>query len=643
MGSTEHGVPAEFVIAVAEQAEPGTAAVAFAAGQAELLPEGSVRERVLSALLGGAFRDSAPGWVVEAAVSQGLSDKNEHWPGSGVDLAATALAHPDCPAVLREAALRECTDVQLAHLATEHQPMILTTAVAVELRRRSPRPTPMTRELLKQPGPARKMLRTGELADAVFDAAFELLPTEPDRGARPDLEFEEWNDWIVDQFAAWESMWTSVLEAHPKRHALIVKRTEGGPAGLRIRHILIGVMPWTVEPSLLNELAMADLAEFQTAALVTEICRALRDGASKESVRECFAKQIDALSARGLKHVNVYLDQELLEPESGCNAAADWSSGAAEGRWRLLLNPADARPRYSQHHGEPYGWRTPETDLAELGRSFAATTLPALITWEPSDRFVSYPAMLRWVLALLSHLPRIDDEVKAAVRPVVDGARAFVRSATYSSARYEERRSLEELIVEVRGIVADPPPGTAWRRRALGDPAQVTFRELEGVDTDVLEEYLDRHAGDDALVEKALLAIASSSYGRESRFGEVLRRHSDPDKAVREITHDLRRRLGGVPAAREQWAREVLALPTCDSRLIRELPAWTALKLSGGHDRDHPEIAGAITAALGDDEAAWQRLAAGPATYAGPTAWLRLGEVLDAARSGEDWPSPPAR
>jgi hypothetical protein len=46
-------------------------------------------------------------------------------------------------------------------------------------------------------------------------------------------------------------------------------------------------------------------------------------------------------------------------------------------------------------------------------------------------------------------------------------------------------------------------------------------------------------------------------------------------------------------------------------------------------------------AALGDDEAAWQRLAASPATYAGPTVWLRLGDILDAARSGGDWPAPP--
>jgi hypothetical protein len=166
-----------------------------------------------------------------------------------------------------------------------------------------------------------------------------------------------------------------------------------------------------------------------------------------------------------------------------------------------------------------------------------------------------------------------------------------------------------------------------------------------GVDRDVLDEYLDRHTGDDALVEKALLATASNSHGRSSQFADVLRRHSDPDQAVRKITLDLRRRLGGAPATREQWAREVLALPMCDLQLIRALPAWTALKLSGGDSgaRAHPGIAAVVVAALGDDEGAWQRLAASPATYSGPTAWLRLGDVLDAARSGGDWPAPPAR
>jgi len=110
------------------------------------------------------------------------------------------------------------------------------------------------------------------------------------------------------------------------------------------------------------------------------------------------------------------------------------------------------------------------------------------------------------------------------------------------------------------------------------------------------------------------------------------------------MTQDLRRRLGGNPAAREQWAREVLALPDCDPQLIRALPAWTALKLSeirNGYGKARPEILDVVTEALGDDAEAWQRLGTSPIAPTGPTAWLRLGDVLDAALSRSDWPTPP--
>ncbi|WP_282203008.1 hypothetical protein [Kitasatospora fiedleri] len=48
-----------------------------------------------------------------------------------------------------------------------------------------------------------------------------------------------------------------------------------------------------------------------------------------------------------------------------------------------------------------------------------------------------------------------------------------------------------------------------------------------------------------------------------------------------------------------------------------------------------------MTAAPGDGTRAWQRFADSPISHAGPTAWLRLGEVLDAAAHGTPWPQPP--
>lgn len=84
-------------------------------------------------------------------------------------------------------------------------------------------------------------------------------------------------------------------------------------------------------------------------------------------------------------------------------------------------------------------------------------------------------------------------------------------------------------------------------------------------------------------------------------------------------------------------------MPNCGPEVIRALPAWTALKLSGGYSRAYPEIIDVIIDALGDEAVAWQRLADSPVSYTGPTAWLRLGEVLDAAQSDGHWPTAPSR
>ena len=640
MGSSE-GIPVEFVIAAAGRAAPGSVPAQFAAEKAKTLAPGPARERLLSALLSAAFRDAAPQWLVEAAASQGLSEKHEHWAGSAIELAAAALEHPDCTGETRAAALWECTEVQLAHLGTRERAAVLIAAVCAELRRRSPHPEPMTRALLAQPSPARRILRNGRLADAVFDTAYDLLPTEPDRHARAELGPSAKREWLSDQYAAWESMWTSVLEHQPERHAQCVERSESCPANRLIRQILLAVMPWTVEPSLLQDLAAADLAGFHTAAVVTEVCRALHDGASRDEVRERFADSIAALSSYGLKHLALYLDGDLLEPEWGCNEAANWAMHAVKENWRLLLNPAEAKPRYG---GEPYPWQISATRLRELGRAFADTTLPALLSWEPKlEGAVDYPGLLRWIAALLAHLPQITDEVRATTAAVIGDARTALRPTGYRAQPHRDCKEAEELIARIGAVLADRAPNAAPRQRPLGDPASITVHELEGVQPATLAAYLDRHAGDDALVEKALLAIASTGYGQCTHFGDVLGRHSEPGRAVREITHDLRSRLGGAPAAREQWARAVLALPDCDRELIRELPAWTALKLSEDRSDARRQIVGVVTAALGDDAQAWRRLAEGPASYAGPTAWLRLGEVLDAASSGAPWPTSPRR
>lgn len=76
--------------------------------------------------------------------------------------------------------------------------------------------------------------------------------------------------------------------------------------------------------------------------------------------------------------------------------------------------------------------------------------------------------------------------------------------------------------------------------------------------------------------------------------------------------------------------------------LVRALPAWPALHARGDrYGSAHPSVVAAVRDALGTDQAAWNRFATCPATNSGPTAWLRLGDLLDAAATGAPWPKPP--
>jgi hypothetical protein len=122
------------------------------------------------------------------------------------------------------------------------------------------------------------------------------------------------------------------------------------------------------------------------------------------------------------------------------------------------------------------------------------------------------------------------------------------------------RRKTDKIREAIARIVCDPAPQGAGRRTPSGDPSDVTVRALSIVAGDILAEYLDRHTGNDDLVEKALSAIVSSDYRREPSFADVLARHSDPHRAINELTYDLRRRLGGNPPSREAWARAVLRI-----------------------------------------------------------------------------------
>ncbi|MEE1783389.1 hypothetical protein PUR71_10750 [Streptomyces sp. SP17BM10] len=646
MATNGSRLPVEFLVAVAAGADAGSAAARMAAEQARALSDDRQYTRLLEALLTKPFRNEAPDWLLEAAVTNGLrkaESEPDYTVGTAIELVALALAHPECGDALRDDALRQCTAGQLGSLGTARRPPVLCRAVAAELRRRVPERPFITPTLLKEPTPAQLVLRTERLHDDVFNAAVSLLPDAPDDSERDNESSHAWWERFKQAFAAWETMWSGVLKRHPDRHSQLVVGAEGTDAHPVIMEQLLGSLPWMVEPGLLKRIALEDLDRFAQARLVARVCRVLQDGSSSEEARERFAADLASLGEEDREHIERYLeDGGGRRARWGVGAAVSWASRAAEGRWRLVLNPAEAKPSY----GDPYTWLTPTGELAELGQHFADVAVQALHTWQPNDSLgISQAGDLRWVHTMLLHLPEVTPAVKKTVQSMIrEARRGQARPRSYDYTAQEDHRQFTELIAAISRIVADPLPQTpATRRTALGDPEQVTPRALSAVTADVLDEYLDRHAGNDELIEKALLSFAHSGYGHNRSFPDVLARHTNPRQAVHTLTHELRSRLGGNPANREAWARHVLALPDCSNETVLAMPAWTALKTRGSHyDSIHPTVVALVVGTLGDDDHAWQRLADSPISSSGPNAWLRLGDILTAAVKGTAWPKPPA-
>ncbi|MFE7592092.1 hypothetical protein ACFU6K_22060 [Kitasatospora sp. NPDC057512] len=641
-----HGtrLPMEFLAAVAAGADPGSAAARMAAEQARGVADIQQAGPLLAALLTKPYRDSAPSWLLEAAVANGLrqTESEYEYLTASTSLVVLALVHPDCDPTLRADALRRCSDRRLGSLGTADHPADLCAAVAGELRRRVPQPPHMTPELLKEPTPAQVVLRTERLHDEVFEAAVALLPDGPDRTRLENEDSGAWSERIRTAFDAWGRMWSAVLEQHPDRHPQIIAMTAGTRANRVVRDQLLGSVPWTVEPKLLRQIALDDLSRFDAAMLTTRICTFLQDGSSKEGARQRFAAELSALEETDRRDIEfLYLRDDGFDIDWGTDSAVSWVSHAADGPWRLILNPAEAKPVY----GDPHTWRSHIDELADLAGHFATTAAQALQTWKPNDLYgISRATDLRWIRDMLVHLPELTPAVEATVRLVIrDARRGRSGPQSYDYKSQEDRRRFDELLDAITRIVADAAPQPpATRRTALGDPEEVTVRSLSAASAEVLDAYLDRHAGDDDLVEKALLSLALHGRRGKPAFASVLARHSDPRHAVHTLTRELRHRLGGSPANREAWAREILALPDCSSETVLALPAWTALKARGHrYDSTHPTVLALVEAALGDDHQAWQRFADSPIGNSGPSAWLRLGDILTAATDGTVRPKPP--
>lgn len=635
-------MPVEFLSAVVAVAGPDSPPTHGAVERVRAMPEGLARDDLMLALLRGALSEHAPEWLLQAAIDRDLASRAESYASPSMELASTALSHLSCADEQRAEALRQCSVPQLGSIGRAGCAEPVADGVVAELRQRGPHSQPMTPELLDEPTPAQAILRQPGVHDAVFAAALDLLPAFPryvKRGERED--FTAWYDAYKASQHAWEGMWEQVVSTHTTRHRQLVAWATESRADHIIRHHLLGTIPWDVEPGLLEEIAGDDLARFQDSVLITHVCRMLRNGASEQQVRSQFADSLGALEPASRRSIEDFFSDVADIRDHGVHAAVSWMESAAVGTWRYILNPTEAKQRY----GDPHTWRSSDDLLYTLGRRFAEAGAEALMLWEPQkDATYRNPRELRWVHSTLVHLPTVTAEVGNRVRAVLKDSRPdpYARLRTRDYAALDKERELSELCASIERIIADP--SAAARKAALGDPQSVTVRDLAGATEEVLEDYLMRHAGDDDLVEKALLSFASRSYRSKPFFADVLARHSVPQAALLGITTDLRRRLGGSPNYREAWTQEVLALPGCSPELIRALPAWTALTIGGGsrYRSAHTAVTTVVMNTLGDSPKAWARFASSPASYSGPTAWLRLGDILDAAVHGTPWPTPPS-
>ncbi|WP_318200239.1 hypothetical protein [Streptomyces sp. SCL15-4] len=640
----ETALPADFLLTAMAGRGPDDPVVRLAARQVRSAPRHHDHPVLAEALLSGPHAEEAPPWLLEAAVAAGLETVPEpSGSGSRPALVALALGHPSCPTALRERTLKECDARQLARLGTPCAAERLARALAGELRARGGTPPSMTPGLLEEPTTAQLVLQQGPLHDLVFAAARDTLPTAPDADS-PDGEDDvtKWLERHRRAYAAWEGMWRRILKRHPERHRAFVEWAAGTDAEHTIRNELLGGLPWAVEPDLLTELAAADLDRFPSQLLLGRASRMRRDGSDEQRVLDHFAGELSALTDEEQLRVRHFVGRTstaLLD--IGCRAPVTWVRHTASGTWRHLLDPARAKDGH--HRAE---WRARADTLAGLAVRFAETAARALPFWEPEDRYTAIaPDEVAWVRDMVLHLPTVTEDVRAGIRPIVRDARKRLHHRHPGlQPRHDERREIEEILGTIERVLADPPAatGTDRHRSALGAPAEVTVRELAGVTGRTLSEYLDRHPGDDCLVEKALLACAARGTRSDGDFEDVLRRHGSPDTVLLRLTEGLRANLGGAPSWREAWTRLVLARPDTGPDLVRALPAWSALRARGGrHGSAHPSVVTVVRAALGTAQDAWDRFAACPATHSGPTAWLRLGDLLDAAAAGTAWPKPP--
>ncbi|MFM9626143.1 MULTISPECIES: hypothetical protein [Streptomyces] len=642
-------LPFDFLRTVIAQASGDSSPTRMAVEAIRTAPPGTDRDSLAMSLLTGPLAKSAPEWLLTMAVESDLNrEPRPHMTTDRMDLTCVALSHQACPDAYRAQVLQKCTEARLGALGRKEGGIALIHAVVAELHRRSKTRLTITPELLTDSTPAQVVLGEHDLHEDVFVAALDCLPLGPDKHDGEE-DVDAWMERHRAASDAWESMWDGILRSQTEHHRRLLAWSARHPAADRVvREHLLGSLPWHVEPALLEEVAAHNLESFERAVLVTRISRSCRDGLTPAQARERYADELAAASQEERDYVERFLDEEMQSEYIQtilCRSAVDWVERAGSQTWRFLLNPGEA-----QRYGQPREWLASQELVAALGTRFATICLSALNLWEPEPAS-RYRVVrdLGWLHALLLHLPKVPEEARQKARLVVEDTRRSLstRSGAHgypsSHSAWEKNQRAKELIANIMPLVTDPVPALPGRRTAsLGDPQSIRFKQLADADEAVLVAYLDRHTGNDALVEEALLSFAARSYRKTLTFDDVLARHSTPQQTLLDLTLHLRRRLGGGPELRGSWAEIMLARPECPPELLRLLPAWSALKARGPrYDTTHPAVAAYVSEALGDSDVAWQRFAASPMSHAGPGAWHRLGDLLDVAVEGTSWPTPP--
>ncbi|UED85173.1 hypothetical protein [Streptomyces profundus] len=604
-GADRVRLPATLLNALLRDVDPASPVVRLALRQARQLPPGPDRTSLLAALLAGPCATTAPDWLLTAAATA-------EPPHADPRLTLVALSHPDCPPDTREAALRGSADQHLGALAHAGAPESLRAGVVAELRRRLPQrpPAPITPEALDRPDAAQLLLRSTDLADEVFDAAIPLLPGPPAQLT----EGEELRDWVARHgaaLAAWRTMWRRVLTAHPARYARLLTLLDDEQAETVVHQLLLGALPWTVDPELLVALAEDDLERFAGAALTTRICQLLLAGHSSDETTALVADDLDALPARDRRLPLAYLGEFGATPERGLRTASDWVARAVTERWGPLLTAEDS-----------HTWRTPPETRAALRERFALTALRALELWRPRPDFpLCRPEQIDWLRTLARELPPLRGALRERATDLLADAERGRRHRRLRRGAYPvaEDRAFDQSLTELRELL-----GVGWR----GLPQDPSLTELAFQPAGVLSELV-RDGAPDALVERLLLGHAVRGYRSGPAFAELLATHSAPTEALRRLTEELPDHLGDHPGAEETWAKAVLASGTGDARTIRALPALAALRAPAPEPgAAGPTVLSVITEALGDDADAWHRFATGPLRAPGG---LRLGTALDLA------------